>query len=205
MKKVSLCLMGLVCAGVAAAQQQISVRVCNSVQIPEPALEKAEKEARFVMGTAGVEVKWLDCSASTMKRELGARDFVLVLAGFRPTNEGGFVKQTMGQTWDLDRGTKESRLTVYYYAVKEFVGNRGRDEELSVILGYAVAHEFGHLFMGKQHTQDGVMRGVWGSGDLELMKQNCIRFSAVERGRIQSELLERDRVWNNPGLFATTR
>jgi hypothetical protein len=140
-----------------------------------------------------------------MKRELGARDFVLVLAGFRPTNEGRFLKQTMGQTWDLDRGTKESHLTVYYNAVKEFVGNRGRDEELSVILGYAMAHEFGHLFMGKQHTQGGVMRGVWRNGDLELMKQNCIRFSAVERRRIESELLERDRVWNNPNLLAAAK
>jgi hypothetical protein len=197
--------MGLVWAGAAAAQQAISVRVCNAVQMPEPTLQEAEKEAKFVLRSAGVEAAWLDCSTSTMERELGARDFVLMLAGFRPTNEGRFLRQTMGQTWDLDRGTKESHLTVYYNAVKEFVAIHGYDDELSVILGYAMAHEFGHLFMGKQHSYVGVMRAVWGSGDVELMKQSRVRFSAVERGRIQRELSERDRVWSNSTLLATTK
>jgi hypothetical protein len=210
-KTATLCSIGLVWAGAAAAQQEmarqeISVRVCNAVRVPEPTLEAAEKEAMFVLGTAGVGVKWLDCSTATMERELGPRDFVLTLAGFRSTNEKGrFVKQIMGGTWDLDRGTKESHLTVYYNAVKEFVSNNGKGDELSIILGYALAHEFGHLFMGKQHTHEGVMRRDWGSGDLDLMKQNGVRFSAVERERFQRELLERDGVWNDPTLLAAAK
>ena len=85
------------------------------------------------------------------------------------------------------------------------MSNNGKGYELSIILGYALAHEFGHLFMGKQHTHEGVMRRDWGSGDLDLMKQNGVRFSAVERERIQRELLERDGVWNDPTLLAAAK
>ena len=206
MRTVSLCLIGLVWSGAAAAQDEISVRVCNAVHIPEPTLERAKAQAGFVLSTAGVSVKWLDCSTATMERELGPRDFVLTLAGFRSTNEKGrFIQRIMGGTWDLDRGTKENHLAVYYNAVKEFVNNHGQEDALNIVLGYAMAHEFGHLFMGRQHTHDGVMRRDWGAGDLELMKQNGVRFSTAERARIQKELLERDHVWNTQTLVASEK
>ena len=182
------------------------MRACNAVQMPESNLARAKVEAGFVLGTAGLSVNWLDCSTATMERELGPRNFVLTLAAFRFTNEKGrFIKQIMGGTWDLDRGTKENHLTVYYNAVKDFVNNHGQEDALNIVLGYAMAHEFGHLFMGRQHTHDGVMRRDWGAGDLELMKQNCVRFSTAERARIQKELLERDRVWNTPTLLASEK
>ena len=196
MKTVTWCIFGLLWSSLAVAQDEIAVRVCNAARMPEATLEKAEKEAGFVLGSAGIDVKWLDCSTATMEPELGARDFVLTLAGFRPgPKEGRIREQTMGL---VDRGANGSHLTVYYKAVLEFANafGHGQETETDTILGYAIAHEFGHLFMGTAHAREGVMRRAWEKQDMDLMRRHGVRFSTDERLRIQSDLAARDRIWS---------
>ena len=210
MKTITWCLFGLLSTSLAVAQDAIHVRVCNAARTPEATLEKAEKEAGFVLGTAGVNVEWLGCSVAVTRQDLGPRDFVLTLAGFSPSPENRrFNKQIMGSAWDVDRGTNESHLTVYYKGVKEFLSrcSCGQEAETGMVLGYAIAHEFGHLFMGKQHTKDGVMRASWGKREVDLMGTHRVRFSADERLRIQSDLAARDRIWsaNRTLSVATTQ
>ena len=196
MRKVTWCLSGLLSTSLAVAQEEISVRVCNTLRIPEATLANAEKEASFVLGGAGLAVKWLDCSTATMEPELGARDFVLTVSAFRPDpKEGRLHKQTMGL---VDRGMNGNHLTIYYSAVAAFVNEcgHGQEAEIDTVLGYAIAHEFGHLFMGTKHTPEGVMRPVWEKQNVDQMRRHAVRFSTGERLRVQSNLLARDRVWN---------
>ena len=44
------------------------------------------------------------------------------------------------------------------------------------ILGLTIAHELGHLLLGRAHSLVGIMRARWGSNDWRLASENQLMF-----------------------------
>ncbi len=196
MSGTSLVMAGLVWSGLACAQNSISVRVCNSVHIPDTILDEAKGEASFVLETGGLKVTWLDCSTETMEQELGPRDFVLCLVAFRLSGVDRPGQRAMGSTSVANR-LEQNYVFVRYDSIAKTASVHAVEWQSYQILGYSIAHELGHLLLGGEHTRRGVMRAVWGSTDLLLMSKREIKFTTEERERIQQALVARAQAWPN--------
>src|SRR5260370_29330985 len=181
MRSLNLWTAGLVWSSLALAQTEISVHVCNIVQVAERTLKRAEKEASGVLDTGGVTVAWMDCSAAAMERLLGPSEFVLSVRGFLPSQKGDWVpRYPLGETWMID-GTKQTSFSVYYDGVRKFASSLREETQIDQILGCAIAHELGHLFLGPAHTPGGVMQAEWREHELMLMSRRHLKFTSSQR------------------------
>jgi hypothetical protein len=51
----------------------------------------------------------------------------------------------------------------------------------AILMGYATAHEIGHLLLGEKHAASGLMRAVWGKEQYRNMAQRWLGFSENEK------------------------
>jgi hypothetical protein len=67
-------------------------------------------------------------------------------------------------------------------------------QEVGVILGRIMAHELGHLLLGKnEHSRAGVMRAEWLSDDRQSRTPALMLFLPGEAKRIRAQVLARSR------------
>jgi hypothetical protein len=60
------------------------------------------------------------------------------------------------------------------------------------VLGAAIAHEIGHLFLGpNSHSPVGIMRGGWKQDDLLKASQARVTFTPDQAQRIRTEVRHR--------------
>ena len=77
---------------------------------------------------------------------------------------------------------------VYVDRIRELAGRR----EFEVIVGSVIAHELGHLLLGKNaHSHAGIMHARWRDQNLGLSRQAAMTFLPVEAKRIRENVLAR--------------
>ena len=82
---------------------------------------------------------------------------------------------------------------VYADRIRELADGR----EFEVILGRVIAHELGHLLLGKKaHSHAGIMHSRWRAHDLGLSRQAAMLFLPVEAKRIRAKV--RARITGSP-------
>ena len=65
--------------------------------------------------------------------------------------------------------------TVFFHRVEEL--NAATQSNATEVLGAALAHELGHLLLGKgAHSAMGIMRCPWGSGELRSLRRGQLIF-----------------------------
>ncbi|HZP17557.1 MAG TPA: hypothetical protein VFB00_06310 [Terriglobales bacterium] len=168
----------------AAECQTISVRVFDRSALPFRVLLEGEKTAAEVLASAGVQVAWLNCQAAHAEcRE-------------RPT-------QTKLVLTILKSGSPMAREDVLGLAAQDSDGSgaycyifRDKLEQVSGtyisaqrLLGYAMAHEIGHLIKGSHsHSPAGVMSAVWSRKQLQLAARGALGFTPEEAAAIRARL-----------------
>jgi hypothetical protein len=71
------------------------------------------------------------------------------------------------------------RIAVFYRTI--------HDKELGTLMGYAIAHELGHVLLAAPgHSPDGVMKACWTRNDIVPMLQHAIGFSTADAERIHA-------------------
>jgi hypothetical protein len=58
----------------------------------------------------------------------------------------------------------------------------------ATLMGYAMAHEIGHLLLGEKHAASGLMRAVWSKEEYRNMAQRWLGFSETERRALYEAL-----------------
>ena len=126
----------------------VAVAICDAENAPPEIVASAERIAGDVYRAIGVALEWTDagCTAgehsltvNMIAREASAIDVSNVTLGF------------------AEPGT--SVATVLYDRIVAFA--RHYHVKRDVLLGYAIAHEIGHLLLPpNSHSRDGVMRPV---------------------------------------------
>jgi hypothetical protein len=172
-----------------SASPTMTLLVYNNAQAPAATLAEAELEAERILDEAGVRVVWLDCldrhsaadAQGLCSRAREPADVVLrLLPGPTPN---GFPNTLFGITF------LPTLASVYYeYAVRLATS----DKEVPIILGCAIAHEVGHLLLGRNsHSAGGIMRGEWGSKELQLALMGRLLFVSEQAKAIQAEARRR--------------
>jgi hypothetical protein len=169
----------------------LTVSIFNDAGVPASVLRQAEMRARSVLMDAGVSLTWLDCGVPGRRRtELGCQVIafpthfsVRLVAGRK-----GVSDDTFGQSYLNERG-EGNYATVYVTPLSSA-------RALSMIqegdlLGYVVAHELGHLLLGKEsHSAAGLMRARWEVAELQEGARGNLLFSRGEMEKIRSRYLE---------------
>jgi hypothetical protein len=74
---------------------------------------------------------------------------------------------------------------------------RGASSEYSTLLGRAIAHELGHLLLGRsRHSSNGLMRAVWSQEEIRGTRPAGWQFSTAEAAQMRQGLASRTRAAN---------
>jgi hypothetical protein len=155
-------LMTGVAQGAELAWNGLTVRVYDNAGVPRAALRSALDVAAQALRPADVEVTWVACGLSSGGRcavPLGRGELMVRLVR---SAKGAPVAgdESLGMAL-VDPATGAGVLaTVYVDRVEQLA--RGAEGDLGMLLGRAMAHEIGHLLMGRSaHAVHGLMRPRW--------------------------------------------
>jgi hypothetical protein len=74
---------------------------------------------------------------------------------------------------------------------------RGSGVDFATLLGRAIAHEIGHLLLGRsRHSRDGLMRAIWSQDEIRGIRPANWQFSAAEAAEMRHGLAARARSAN---------
>lgn len=200
--------MAMVVAGQAGLAQEmpgenlaIRVRLYDYARVEPGDLARAQDEAARVLRRAGVGTVWLDCSGSeagaggdaACRGRLQATDLILRILPRAMAERAPRSKDSLGFAQQSTDGAPAYVASVFQHRVEERA--KELDSSPRVILGYALAHEIGHLLLGtNSHSPIGIMRAAWTENELRLASRGSFSFQAQEATRISAEVAARSRV-----------
>ncbi len=173
-----------------APDQAIRIRIEDYAEVSARVRAEALEVAEGILGEAGVDLLWLDCSpfASAprdarcdarpepvdiflrlMPEEMAAKtglqadclDFAIV-----PARKFGLIAAVF---WDMAEKTAEK------WCIRR-----------STVLGHAIAHEIGHLLIAQSgHARKGLMKANWGRSEILHANKAPMKFTIRDKERIR--------------------
>jgi hypothetical protein len=168
-----------------ALRPPLIVNLYNDVQLGSEVLRSAESEAKWLLSSLCVDVNWSPCRNATLTKPpeceySGGRMEVHLLSS--PLAEAR--DDTLGLAV-----VNSNHAAAYVSRIRNVVAANPSLIDLSVLLGYVLAHEIGHVLLhSKAHAKHGVMSGNFGPAELSLMGQLRIKFTEQEQGAVRSQL-----------------
>jgi hypothetical protein len=172
---------------------QITVKIANYARLDRSMLEEAKQVVLRIFARVGVELQLQDQNSGSRPEEgLGTLCVNIchksVLFGLPPNTLG----VAPGTSRNKDRyivyvfDQPASRLLNGLPAAERSVLDEG------TILGYAVAHEIGHVLLNiPGHSVGGVMKANWSIGDLQKMNACWVNFNSSQAAKIRAEIRRR--------------
>jgi hypothetical protein len=173
----------------------ITVLLYSYAQVSAGTLRGAEREASRILREAGVETVWQDCPTrhsaagppGPCQRPLEPAEVVLRILPSATKN--GFRDTVFGYA------NLPAYASVYYDRAVLLARSENVEFELPIILGFAMAHELGHLLLGSNsHSESGIMQGQWGRKEIQRALVGCELFTAEEASRLRAEARSRARL-----------
>ena len=169
-----------------ALEAKLVVRLYDYAQLPRRTLTGAEQETASVFHVAGIQLSWVECglSEADKKRFLDCelvtdplRLFVnivpqLVAPGLPPAKFG-------------------TSLGTHAVVLNRQVEKTADDLRFSkaLILGCVMAHELGHLLLGKNSDGTAIMRGTFGRRDFERAQKGQLVFTPQQAEQMRARIL----------------
>jgi hypothetical protein len=168
---------------------RVQVRVYDTAVMSAADQTVALRAATGVLAAAGIDITWLACgrgNSSTNPAEcatlLAHDELVLRLVRLAGTPSARGELQ-LGYSLVNTAVAEGSLATIYVDRVEWLVTKAGPHAGVdgADVLGYAIAHEIGHLLLGTNaHGSAGLMRAVWSRGDLRRHDPGTWLFTAGE-------------------------
>jgi hypothetical protein len=172
----------------------LTVRVFDNGAAPAQVLRQASAVAERVFRHAGIETEWLICKATVESTDQDAGCYephderdpnlqVVPAAGEKllPMTEAEF-----GFT-PVDSDGSPGRYAYVLYARIEREVERGVCS-MSALLGLVMAHEVGHLLLGRGHAARGVMTARWDRSTEVMIARGGLVFGRDEVERMKNTI-----------------
>ncbi len=180
-----------------AARARLDVRVYDNGMMPAADQTVALRAAAGVLAAAGIDVQWVACgeaesdaTPNICSTPLGAADLSVRLVRL-PGSPSANGQLQLGYSL-VDTTAHDGKLATVYVDRVEWLSNQAGADP-SVVLGFAVAHEIGHLLLGTNaHAARGIMRAVWTRTELQHADVNDWVFSRSEGSKMRGSLAERN-------------
>jgi hypothetical protein len=173
----------------AAAPLLLDVLVIDAVGTPAPVLAEAQRISSRIFGRLDVRVVWLDTDAARRRREAldgpaAERAFMKSLYAVRVVAPGGDVRMPSGDTVLGSAALGTRVVTINYVRVDEEARSAGAPTGL--VLGHVIAHELGHLLLGRNtHAAAGLMQPTV---NVPLAQQGRLVFTDDEARQIRTSI-----------------
>jgi hypothetical protein len=140
----------------------VTVRVYQTAGLPFTLEQRALAEAKSVLRSARVDVRWRECTGLNPPAVCDAplEPSELLLRVMRKATPRQDRLTTLGNAFVARRAGGGVLATVYFDQIASLAEVAGTD--VAVLLGRVVAHELGHLMMQTSaHAPRGLMRPNW--------------------------------------------
>jgi hypothetical protein len=190
---VVLCLSVMYGIGRAEGQAilRIKTRVYNMAKVKPAILTGGLSEAGTIFKRIGIEIEWAECPCNSL---VSAAELQLRLIPTLFTTARGIPqKGHLGYAAASEDGG--GLATIFYDRVEELT----IETKPSIVLGYAIAHELGHLVLGKTlrdgryHSASGIMRARWDRNDIKGKTNDGMQFALEDAERLRARVVQRIR------------
>ncbi|MGD0871010.1 MAG: matrixin family metalloprotease [Bryobacteraceae bacterium] len=162
------------------AQEQVAVVIFDEAGVPAAVLKSAADTAREAFREVGVDTKWSVCRVSENPSEhctLPPAGTYLQAKVVPPALEHGLEsREALGYAVS-PKGERGVVSYAFYEPVKKFA--EGDGQSVSLVLGYVMAHEIGHL-LGMKHSPSGIMKPQFDRRDLRDAASGFLHFTAPD-------------------------
>jgi hypothetical protein len=176
---------------------RITLRIVNWANVSQDTLLRAEQVLAHILGKAGVEIRFLECSPIVTGgetrnpcyyQELGPTEFWLRILS---SSAAGEPDEVLGLAVpDIEPSQGFCCANVSYSKVQDLA--RRWEVEAYHLLGAAAAHEIGHVLLGANaHSPAGVMCAHWQRKHAKLASTGELLFAAEQAERIRFEVMRR--------------
>jgi hypothetical protein len=161
----------------------------------------AMRTATNAIATAGIKVKWRDCSrGGTAHPCRTVRDAGDLVVRVMPARGAGNPSAELGFAPIDPSGRATVIATIYYDAVTGVARRTGLGA--NELLGRAIAHEIGHLLLrAPGHANSGLMRPLWTDDELMRNHPGDWTFSEADRRQVQAVARESETAADDTGDF----
>ena len=136
------------------APRSVVLHVRDYARVNAGELAFAQKEAARIYERAGVRLRWTDGSARLAPVDGNLHLDVLILNG------SGMERKLPEPTVFGAAGRATGRAYICYPRIVDHIRRRGGNQ--SILLGFVLAHEIGHLILPENsHSMSGLMRATW--------------------------------------------
>lgn len=209
----------------ALADWVITAITYNYAEVPPAELAQAKEEAGRIVLETGVGIQWLDYpleganTPGTLLNPQQAPDSLNLYVKILPRSMAehyGFTSVQFGFALPSPEGSFGSAYVFYHRAkeLAEFRFGDGRETLAQVlsyrlpgramILGHLMAHEIGHLLLGRDsHCRKGIMSVPWGRLTVAQAASGKLLFTPKDVSRIRANLQERKRATPQHGQRGT--
>jgi len=171
---------------------QVQLSLFNDAGVPQEVIAAAQSRASSVLEKAGTEVGWLSCRPGNKDDFSSATSECASLAwpthlSVRIVGRGTSVGDNVFGMSFLDDSGEGVYAKIYYENLLDSNGYSGLSN--ADLLGYAIAHEVGHLLLGAHsHSTQGVMQAKWQKSTFVAASQGRLLFSESQAALIRERL-----------------
>ncbi|HJZ64350.1 MAG TPA: hypothetical protein VKD70_08535 [Candidatus Acidoferrum sp.] len=185
----------------------LTLRVYNYASLDSSSLASSEKVATSIFHNVGIDPFWVDCPTSKLNAvafqscdfPMGPADFVLRILPKSMASKARHSQDALGFAQICSLSEPACELNVFYHRIDELATKGYRADRL---LGYAIAHEVGHILLGPAHSSDGIMRASWSSSDVDRISLGlALDFSPNQSSELRLALLRRSAL-SSPNILA---
>lgn len=193
--------------GLLETNPAITIRVYDYAEVDRQTLREAERTAASVFRKAGVESRWVESTEAARaapwnpatKGSFNPSDILLDIIAGVMVDRLGLPGGVIGVAPGSEPGR---RLAYVFYDRVESLAARQMPRRAhenicaaastAQILGYAMAHEIGHLLLNLEtHSDAGIMRGNWDGKTLQDACYGYLLFTRQQAGIMRAELSRR--------------
>lgn len=169
----------------------LTLRIYDSAGVPAETLIEAKTQIRRIFNKAGVAPLWLDCMAAEPPDPVCVQKLqpAELVARILPRTSTSHTGHLFGLALVTADGFGQY-ATIFYGEVQ----TRAKGDEVfeGCILGYAIAHEVGHLLLKNQrHAPTGIMTSGWTAKHLRSTVKQFFLFTRSEAEQLRTNLKAR--------------
>lgn len=179
--------------GQQALPMKLSIVTYDAAHVGPKTLDSAERLATTILSTAGIDASWdaapvhdlqslgMDFTAYGPKNCQTEPASTVLRVQILPRAPAGLPPYALG--FSLPCARSGVQVTIYADRVAKVSETGG--PSFGRVLGYAIAHELGHVFLHSgAHASAGLMRAVWSKSDWQRAAVDIIPFSPAEARQI---------------------
>jgi len=184
--------------GTAEPGLKITLRVYNHAHVDSKTLIRAEQEVTRIYRKIGVETVWVDQPLLPEQKQDDSPRLQTSYIGLSILPRA-MAECLSSSALGMAPGAERNRAWAYVFydrvddlSRKQIAegarGKMGRWATTAQILGYAMAHEFGHLLGLDAHSPTGIMRAAWRWSDLLDAAYGDLDFTPPQAAVIRMEV-----------------